>query len=482
VGIRKVLGSNRNQLMLQFISETLIITLFAVVLAVAIAVVALPMLNKLLEIQLSGNFLSDPIIILFLAGVVIGVTLLSGSYPALVLSGFNPIEALKNRIQAGRSSGISLRRVLVVMQFCIAQFLVIGTLVLIYQMNYFKNKSLGFNKDAVITVPFPGDSISRMKINALKNQLLQQPGIKDVSVSLYSPSDESSWYSDFKFNNSPKPTDFGASLKWADPEYFKLYDIQFVAGGPYRKSDTISGYVINETLMNRLGIRDPKQAIGKYIMLWNDKKKYAQITGVVKDFNVSSLQNVIPPVLMSPWKDVYQKLNIKIQPVNISQTLVGVESLWNKTFPDGVYEYQFLDNTVASFYKSEDQLSKLYKIFASIAIFISCLGLYGLVSFMAVQRTKEVGIRKTLGASVSHIVYLFSKEFTLLILIAFAISAPIGWYFMNKWLQPFAYKITLGPGIFILAIAASVIIAWLTVGYKAIRAALANPVNSLRSE
>ncbi len=482
VGIRKVLGSNRNQLVLQFISETLIITLFAVVLAVGVAVVVLPMLNQLLEIQLSGYFLSDPIIILFLVGVVICVTLLSGSYPALVLSGYNPIEALKNRIQAGRSSGISLRRVLVVMQFCIAQFLVIGTLVLIYQMNYFKNKSLGFNKDAVITVPFPADSISRMKINALKNQLLLQPGIKDVSVSRHSPSDDGGWYSDFKFNNSPKPTDFGASLKWADPEYFKLYDLQFVAGGPYRKSDTISGYVVNETLLNKLCIRDPKQAIGKYIMLWDDKKKNAQITGVVKDFNVGSLRNPIPPVLMSPWKDVYQKLNIKIQPANVSQTLAGVETLWNKTFPDGVYEYQFLDSTVASFYKSENELSTLYKIFAGIAIFISCLGLYGLVSFMAVQRTKEVGIRKTLGASVSHIVYLFSKEFTLLILIAFAISAPLGWYFMNKWLQPFAYKITLGPGIFILAIAASVIIAWVTVGYKAIRAALANPVNSLRSE
>ncbi len=482
VGIRKVLGSNRNQLVLQFISETLIITLFAVVLATGIATVALPMLNQLLDIQLNGNSLFDPITILFLAGVVIGVTLLSGFYPALVLSGFNPIEALKNKIQAGRSSGISLRRVLVVIQFCIAQFLVIGTLVLIYQMNYFKNKSLGFNKDAVITVPFPADSISRMKINALKDQLLQQLGIKDVSISLYSPSDESGWYSDFRFNNSPKPTDFAANLKWADPEYFKLYDLQFVAGGPYKKSDTISGYVVNETLLKKLGVRDPKQAIGKYVMLWDDKKNYAQITGVVKDFNVGSLRNPIPPVLMSSWKDVYKKLNIKIQRANVSQTLAGIESLWNKTFPDGVYEYQFLDSTVASFYNSEDQLSKLYKIFAGIAIFISCLGLYGLVSFMAVQRTKEVGIRKTLGASVSHIVYLFSKEFTLLIVIAFAISAPIGWYFMNKWLQAFAYKITLGPGIFILAIAVSIIIAWLTVGYKAIRAALANPVKSLRSE
>ncbi len=203
---------------------------------------------------------------------------------------------------------------------------------------------------------------------------------------------------------------------------------------------------------------------------------------MVKDFNLGSLKNEVQPVLMSSWKAVYQKINIKIQPKNINQTLASVEHLWNNTFPDGMYEYQFLDEKIANFYKSEDQLSVLYKIFAGIAIFISCLGLYGLVSFMAVQRTKEVGIRKTLGASVSHIVYLFSKEFTLLILIAFAISAPVGWFVMHNWLQAYVYKITLGPGIFVMAILISIAIAWTTVGYKAIRAALVNPVKSLKSE
>jgi putative ABC transport system permease protein len=482
VGIRKVLGSNRNQLIMQFISETLIITLFAVVLAVVIAEITLPMLNKLLEIQISNSFLADPILLLFLLAVIVVVTLLSGFYPALVLSGFNPIAALKSKFATNRTSGISLRRALVVFQFCIAQILVIGTLVIIYQMNYFRNKSLGFDKDAILSVPFPTDSISKTKLNALRDQLLQQPGIKDVSYSFASPSDNNGWGSDFKYNNSPKQTDFTAQLKWADAEYFKLYKLQFVAGQPYTKGDTIHGYVVNETLLQKLGVHNPKDAIGKYIKLWDDKKKYAPIVGVVKDFNISSLKNPIQPVLMSSWKDVYQKINIKIQPVNINQTLASVEKLWSSTFPDGMYEYQFLDEKIANFYKSEDQLSELYKIFAGIAIFISCLGLYGLVSFMAVQRTKEVGIRKTLGATVTSIVYLFSKEFTLLILVAFAISAPVGWYFMNKWLQDFTYKISIGPGIFILAIIASVAIAWITVGYKAIMAALANPVKSLRSE
>jgi len=258
--------------------------------------------------------------------------------------------------------------------------------------------------------------------------------------------------------------------------------LKFVAGGPYRKSDTLTGYVVNETLLHKLNITDPKQAIGKYIKFWDDKSKYKQIVGVVKDFNTGTLKDAIPAVVMGSWKNTYQSINIKIQPADINQTMASVQRLWNDTFPDGMYEYQFLDDKIATFYETENQLSSLYKIFAGIAIFISCLGLYGLVSFMAVQRTKEVGIRKTLGASVSHIVYLFSKEFTILILVAFALSAPIGWYFMNKWLQDYNYRIHLGPGIFVLAIVVSIAIAWTTVGYKAVKAALVNPVKSLRSE
>lgn len=482
VGVRKVLGSNRTQLVFQFMSETFIITFFAVLFSVLIAEMVLPLLNSLLETELKRNFILDPVLILFLCGAIISVTILSGFYPALVLSGFNPIEALKNKIKAGRQRSISLRRTLVVVQFCIAQVLVIGTLVIVSQMDYFRGKSLGFDKDAIITVPFPGDSISRSRLNSLHDQLLSLHGIKDISYSFASPSDNGGWGSDFKYNNAPKQTDFNAQLKWADAEYFKLYNLQFVAGQPYGISDTITGYVVNETLLSKLGVRDPKDAIGKYIELWDEKFTYAPITGVVKDFNTRSLKRDIPPVIMASWKNVFQKINIKLQPATINQTLSAVERLWNNTFRDGLYEYQFLDRKIADFYKNDQRLSQLYKIFACIAIFISCLGLYGLVSFMAVQRTKEVGIRKTLGASVSDIVYLFSREFTILILIAFIISAPLGYYFMTKWLNDFVYRINIGPGIFLLAIFASVFIAWATVGYKAIKAALANPVKSLRTE
>ncbi|MCW3118671.1 MAG: yknZ 2 [Chitinophagaceae bacterium] len=482
VGVRKVLGSNRRQLVMQFMSETFIITFFAVLLAIAAAGAALPYLNKLLEIELTSSFIYDPVILLFLGGLIVGVTFLAGFYPAMVLSGFNPIMALKSKITVRSAGGISLRRALVVLQFCIAQVLVIGTLVIISQMDYFKNRSLGFDKDAIINVAVPTDSLSQTRKDGLRNQLLQQPGIKAVSFSYASPSDNGSWSTDFKFNNSSKKTDFNANLKWADPEYFKLYNLKFVAGHPYEKSNQVRGYVVNETLLKKLGINDPKDAIGKIINIFDDKTKLAPIVGVIKDFNVTSLRKEIPAVIMGSWPDVYQNIDIKLQGGDMKQSLASVGKLWSSTFTENVYEFTFLDEKVAKFYSKEDQLSQLYKVFAGIAIFISCLGLYGLISFMAVQKTKEVGIRKTLGASVGHIVYLFSKEFTLLIIVAFAISGPIGYYFMHSWLQAFSYRITIGPGIFLLAMAVSVVIAWLTVGYKAVTAALANPVKSLRSE
>jgi ABC-type antimicrobial peptide transport system permease subunit len=239
--------------------------------------------------------------------------------------------------------------------------------------------------------------------------------------------------------------------------------------------------VVNETLLKKLGVTDPKQALGKQIDFW-DGAMITTVVGVVRDFNSLSLRKAMTPVVMSTWKKVYQTINIKIQPGKEKQTLSYVEQVWNKAFPDYVYEYKFLDKTIENFYKQENQLSELYKIFAAIAIFISCLGLYGLVSFMAVQRTKEVGIRKVLGASAGRIILLFSKEFTLLIGIAFIIATPIAYYFMHQWLQNFSYRIQLGIGIFMVAILFSIIIAWITVGYRALRAALANPVKSLRAE
>jgi putative ABC transport system permease protein len=482
VGIRKVLGSGRRRLMFQFISETFIITLFSIVVAVIISELTLPFLGHLLDIRLNADFLDDPSVLLFLVIMIFGITFLSGFYPALVLSGFNPITALKNRVLAGRAKGVSLRRALVVLQFGIAQVLLIGMLVIVRQMDYFRNLSLGFDKEAVVNLPIPNDSISHSRLGVLRNQLLLQPGVKDVSYSYTAPSEDGNWLMNFKYNNADRKTDFYASLKWADADYFKLYKLQFVAGGPFDKSEQVHGYVVNETLLRKLGVRDPKDAIGKYINIWDDKTKYAPIVGVVKDFNVSSLKQAMLPVIIGSWGDVYQTINVKLQPGDFKRPMASVEKLWNKTFPNYVYQYQFVDDKIAGFYAHDEQLSSLYKIFAAIAIFISSLGLYGLVSFMSVQRTKEVGIRKTLGASVNHIVYLFSKEFTVLIVIAFIIAAPVGWYLMSRWLQGYTYRIMMGPGLFLTVIISSIAIAWMTVGYKAIKAGLANPVKSLRSE
>ncbi|HKO81431.1 MAG TPA: ABC transporter permease [Chitinophagaceae bacterium] len=481
VGVRKVLGSKRSQLALQFIGETAIITVAAVLIAIVIAQSTLPFLNRLLEAKMTMSFITHPELIFYVLIIAILVTLLSGLYPAIILSGFNPVKALKSKITSKMVGGISLRRALVILQFVIAQILVIGMLIVVSQMNYFRNATLGFDKAAIINVPVPGDSLSKTKFEYMRNQLRANKDIQNISFSFASPSDNNNWNSDFKFNHSAKTTNFSANLKWADVDYFKTYNLKFLAGRPYFESDTVREFVVNETLLRKLGIRNAQEAIGKEINFW-DGRKVASIVGVIRDFNSFSLREPMAPVVLGAWKDMYQTISLKIKPGTEKRVLSYTEKLWNAAFPDYVYQFKFLDQTIANFYKQENQLSILYKIFAGIALFISCLGLYGLVSFMAVQRTKEVGIRKVLGASAANIVYLLSKEFTVLILIAFAISAPVSYYIMHEWLQDYTYRIKLNAYIFVLAIISSIVIAWITVGHRAIKAAVANPVKSLRTE
>jgi len=481
VGVRKVLGSNRSQLAFQFLGETLLITVTSVVLSLLIAEATLPFFNELLETKMKINFISNPMLLGFAAILTVIVTLLSGLYPAIILSGFSPVTALKSKITSKMVGGISLRRALVVLQFAIAQVLIIAMLIVVSQMKYFKNASLGFDKAEIINVPLPHDSVSLSKFDYLKNSLLANSSILKVSFSYGSPSDENNWNSNVRFDHSTQLTNFQSNLKWADADYFTLYDLQFVAGHPYSQKDTVSEFVVNETLLNKLGIRDPEDAIGKELNFWNGTK-VGSIVGVIKDFNANSLRQPMTPVVLSTWKEVYQRINIKIKARAEKAVLPYIEKLWNGTFPEYVYNYKFLDASIASFYKQEDELSQLYKIFAAIAIFISCLGLYGLVSFMAAQRMKEVGIRKVLGATAKNIVYLLSNEFTLLIIIAFGVSAPIAYYFMSRWLNNYAYRIRLDALIFIIAITSSIVIAWITVVQQAIKAAIANPVKSLRTE
>ncbi|RYG04570.1 MAG: ABC transporter permease [Chitinophagaceae bacterium] len=479
VGVRKVLGSSKNQLISQFLTETFLITLVSTIFALGCAFVGLPFLNSILHTSLS----IEPGIplVLFLFNIISVVTILSGLYPAIVLSGFNPLKILQSKFTTRAGGGISLRRVLVVFQFTIAQILIIGTLVVVSQMDLFQNKPTGFDKDAVVIVNIPRDTGRLNKSDALKNQLLQQPGVKNVSLSSFSAMDQASWDDGFKFDNSTRKSEFNAEFKWADNDYFKTYNIEFIAGRSYANADSINGYVVNELLTKKLGFKNPDQIIGKKIDIW-DGKLFAPVVGVVKNFNGASLKAELKPTVIGSFKMVYRSFNIKIEPQNAKATLAAIETLWNTTYPDHLYEFQFLDEKIAGFYKQEQQLSLIFQVCAGIAIFISCLGLYGFVSFMAVQRTKEIGIRKVLGASVSSIVLLFSKEFTILISLAFIIATPIAWFVMNKWLEGFAYRVEIGFGFFLATIAIAQLIAWLTVGYQAIRAALANPVKSFRSE
>ena len=479
VGIRKVLGSSRKQLIIQVIGETTIIVFAAVLFALIIAKIALPYLKNIASVPDDIGLLNTGSV-LFLAGVTVVVIMLSGLYPALIVSGFKPVLALKNKITAASVGGIPLRRTLVVAQFAISQLLIIGTIIAVNQMDFVNTADLGFNKNAVLMLPGYTDSVSLLKMQAFKQQLHQNPAVLAASFTSDAPSSDNNSATNFLFNNSKKDPGFAVFVKIGDADYFKTFGLHFTAGKGYDVSDTMRQAVVNQTLLRKLGIQHDEDAIGKTFAFGNGQ--WVPICGVVKDFKTNSLRETVKPIVIFPRKDVEAQVAVKIQTKNLAKTTASIQKLWESTYPEYAYNGFFLDDNIAQFYKQENQLALVYKIFALIAIFISCLGLYGLVSFMAVQRTKEVGIRKVLGASVSSIVYLFSKEFMVLIIISFVIAVPAAWYIMTGWLQNFAYRISINAWIFVIAIAVSVIIAWLTVGYKAVRAALVNPVKSLRSE
>jgi len=481
IGVRKVLGSGKSQIILQFLTETFLLTLFAVILAFGIAMLVLPFMNNLLGINLSLNTESNLEVCYFLIATSVVVTLLSGSYPAFVLSRFNPIVALRNKLSTSSVRGLSVRRGLVVMQFVIAQTLVIGTLVVVNQANYFKNADAGFDAEAIVNLQVPVDSLRMTKMDVLKSKLFQNPNIQNVSFSYTTPMSNGAWYSDFNFDNNEKRSGFEALLQWADPDYFKTYKLELAAGRIYFPSDTVREFVVNETFVKRMGLTKAADILNKPLSFWDGNVR-GLIVGVVKDYHTQSLQRAIDPVVLSTLKNSYLVISVKLSSRDLSTTLPFIEKNWHETFPDYAYEYTFIDDQIASFYRQEKQLSTLYQIFAAIAIFIACLGLYGLVSFMVTHRVKEMGIRKVLGASVSHILYLFSREFILLVTISFVIAAPIAYFIMQSWLRDFVYRVELTAGIFLLAILITWIIALLTVALRSLKTALANPVKSLRTE
>lgn len=483
VGVRKVLGSNRGQLRLQFLLEAFLLVAGGVVLAVLLTVLLTGPIGRTLDMPVSLHLFEQGPVLLFLAATTVVVTLLAGFYPAMVLSGFSPITALKTKLAARSSSGITLRRGLVVLQFVIAQVLIIGTLLVLRQLNYVTHQSMGVDRNAVVAVPFPGDSVSRSKLDYLRDRINAIKGVERVSFNDAVPSalPGDNWWTDFKFDHATKDANFSVIRKWVDANYLSTYGMKLVAGRNVTTTDSIKEFLINETMARKLGFSDPQKILNHEINLWDGFAK-GPIVGVIRDFHPTSMKDSLSAVMMLNLKRLYNNASIKLDGQDMGGSLAALEKVWSDIYPNYVFEYQFLDDKIASFYEDEARLSLFYQVFASIAIFLSCLGLYGLASFMAAQRIKEVGIRKVLGATAANIVYLFSKEFVVLIGIAFAISAPIAWYFVHEWAQQYVFRIPISGWIFVLGGGMALLIALMTVSFQAIRSAAANPIKSLKTE
>ncbi len=475
IGIRKVLGSKKNNIFWQLMSETALLVLLSSLIAIGIVQLALPYVKYLTSIENTlPLFTSGNLLFLLITGTI--VTFMAGSYPSLVIAGFNPTHALKSKQRGGKTS---LRRALVVLQFTISQVLIIGTIIAILQMNNIRNADLGFNKEAVYVLQTSTDQQVLSKQPAFKQELLKINGVEHVSENSDVPSSDNNSSTNFAFNRQPDEK-FALFIKSGDEDYFSTYDIEFVAGKPYTQRDSLRSVVVNETLVKMLGQSSPEEILGKEIRLGSGN--WRTIVGVMKDFPTNSLREATKPLLVAPLPGRYYNIAIKMNSNNLQQVKSSVNDLWNQIFPEYVLSDFWVDERIANFYKQEDQVTLLYKVFSGIAIFIACLGLYGLISFTTIQKRKEVGIRKVLGASVANILYLFSKEITLLIILALAISIPVSWMIAKEWLDNFAHKISVHWGIFAVAAITSVLIAWLTISVKSVSAATTNPVKNLRDE
>lgn len=479
VGVRKSLGSSRGQLVRQFLGETTIVTLVSVITSLALAQVALSFLNPFMELELELNFSTASALWPFLIGITVGVSLLSGLYPAFVISGFNPALVLKNQMSNKGSSSYFLRRSLVVTQFMISQLLIIITIVIIAQMNFSRNKDLGFTKDAVLFVPIPeqGNATATSKMRTLREEMLRLPGVENASLANTPPSSGSVSGTNFSVRGIDE--EFSTQIKTIDGNYIDLYNLELVAGKNLQDLDTTLGYIVNERLVKHTGVNSPEEMLGKEVTIWG---KTYPIVGVVKDFHTVSLRRPIEATAMFNRVDSYRTLGLKIDMRKSQEIISSLQQEWEQRYPNYLFEYEFLDQSIAEFYDGERRMSILLTIFTSMAIFIGCLGLFGLATFMANQKTKEIGVRKVLGASVHSIVMIFSKEYLVLIAIGFALAAPLGYLAMDVFLSEFEYQIPLGPGIFITGLAITLAIAALTVGFKSFKAATANPVKSLRYE
>lgn len=484
VGIRKSLGSSRGQLILQFLGETSIVTFVSILLALVLAQLVLSYLNPFMNIDLSIDLLNNMAIGVFLVGIFIIVSLLSGIYPAFIMSAFKP--AMVMRASRGTSSGFMMRRVLVVVQFVISQFLIIGTIVIIGQMNYLKNTDVGYNKDAVIVMSIPeAETVNKnaesksSKMRTLKNEIMRLGGVEHASLSNTPPSSGNVRGTGFIMEGESDEQRKDTQIKMVDGDYIPLFGLKLIAGRNLNDYDTATEYVVNRQFAAIAGYNNPQDIIGKRVKIWDGMYP---VVGVVEDFHTTSLHQKIAPTVLFNRLSNYRTLSIKVNSNNYQTSIAGAKKLWEDAYPKYIFEYAFLDERIREFYEGEAKMSIIIGAFTGIAIVIGCIGLFGLATFMANQKTKEIGVRKVLGASVRGIIYSFSKEFIILIVLAFLVAAPLGWLAMNAMLEEFSYRISIGPIIFASALITTLIIALITVGYKSFQAATTNPVNSLRNE
>jgi putative ABC transport system permease protein len=486
VGLRKVVGAGKSQLIFQFLGESVIISTLALMVAYLIAYTAMPWFNQLSGKELSLGLTTNPGIVIALFGFSLLVGILAGSYPAFFLSAFKMTSALKGNVTRAGSSSLALRKSLVVLQFCISIVLIVSTLLIYNQMQFIRNKNLGIRTEQVLT--FPLSSNLSGKFEALKTDLLQNSQVVAVTGANNELTTGRTHWRQYKVKDSPEK--ISIATMDVDPDFFRTLQAQILAGRSFSKdfpSDVVDAYIVNETAAKFLGLDNPvNQPLEGNVFNGKDwGMKQGRIIGIVKDFHFSSLHNEIKPVVFnvsSPQSNPIQFMWVRIQGNQMPATINFVEHTWKKFESEFPFQYSFMDEDIQKLYEAEGRFLSVFITFASLAIFIACLGIFGLASYTATQRTKEIGIRKVLGASVSSIVLLLSKDFTRLVLLSFVVAAPIAWYMMHQWLQNFAYKIDITASVFIIAGLLALCIAWLTVSYQSIKAALMNPVKSLRNE
>jgi putative ABC transport system permease protein len=478
VGVRKTMGSENTQLIKQFMTETMVLVGFAIMTGLLLAKLCLPLLTSLFDYPAEAQPFSEPLLWVFIIGIFLAINILSGIYPSLVLSSFTPLDAFRQKVKVGFTKGISLRQGLIVFQFSIALIMMFGTLVNFEQMRFIENMDTGYKKEGVYT--FAMDTEYKNRYEILKSKLKEIPEVESVSFSNDEPSSQNNWQSNFAYDNAAKDADFNVNMKFADSDFFETYGLKIVAGSSYSSTDTLKKFVVNETLLKKLGVKNPESAIGKNIRVggWDP----LPIVAVVKDYQVGSAKDEIAPVLTSIAPKFYWKGGVKLSSNNLSATVEKVEKVYNEVFPEVVFTGSFYEDTLNNFYQEEQQLGLLYRIASILAIFISCLGIFGLATFVAEQRIKEIGIRKVLGATMLNITGLLSKDFIKLVAISMVIAFPVAYYFMDGWLQDFKFRTNIQWWYFVVVGILALVITLISVSYQSTKAALMNPVKSLKTE